>query len=46
MDILGQSLELGKQAHLFWDVNVGDVGAYVLVPGRPFVQKLIFYVPS
>ena len=46
MDILGQSFELGKQARLFWDVNVRDVGAYVLVPGRPFVQMLMFYVPS
>ena len=36
--IFGQSLELGKQAHLFWDFNVHDVSACVLVPGRPFIQ--------
>ena len=29
MDIFGQSLELGKQAHLFWDFNVRDISAYV-----------------
>ena len=38
MDIFGQCLELGK--HLSWDCIVRDVGAYVLVPGRPFVQML------
>ena len=46
MVILGQSLELGKQAHFLRDFNVGDVSAFVLVPWRPFVQMLMHYVPS
>ena len=43
MDIFLQSLELGKQGHPFWDFNVRDVGAYVLLPGRPFIQMLTFF---
>ena len=44
MDIFSKNLDLGKQAHLFWDFNVRDVGACVLVSRRPCVQMLMFDV--
>ena len=34
MDMFGQCLERGKQAHLFWNFNVRDVRAYALVPRK------------
>ena len=44
MDIFSKNLDLGKQAHLFWDFNVRDVSACVLVPRRPSVLMLMFDV--
>ena len=44
--VSSQNLELGKQAHLFWNFIVREVSACVLVPRRPFLQALTFYVHS
>ena len=41
-DMFGQSLELGKQAHPFWDFSVHGVSVHVLQPRRPFIQMLTF----
>ena len=46
MDNFSKNLDLGKQAHLFWDFNVRDVSACVLVPRRPCVLMLMFDVPQ
>ena len=42
INIIGQSLELNKQAHFFWDLSVRGVSAPVR---RPFIQMLTFDVP-